>query len=80
MVQSLCALAKARAETVPFLMQSRKLLGSDVGVPCRRAVQQGLSPSPFSNSDLRWGREQFHLCKRCCVMTSLRERALSSHQ
>ena len=44
---SLCALAKARAETVPFLMQSRKLCGSDVGVPCRRAVQQGLSPSPF---------------------------------
>ena len=31
-----------------------KLLGSDVGVPCWRAVQQGRSPYSSSNSDLRW--------------------------
>ena len=49
----LCALAKARAETMPLLML--KLLDSDVEVPCWRAVQQGRSPCPSSNSDLRWG-------------------------
>ena len=53
-----------------------KLLGSDVGVPCWRAVQQGRSPCPSSNSGLRWGQVQFHLCKRCCVRTGLRERAV----
>ena len=49
----LCALAKARAETMPLLML--KLLDSDVEVPCWRAVQQGRSPCLSSNSDLRWG-------------------------
>ena len=27
------------------------------------------SPCPSLKSDLCWGREGFHLCKRCCVMT-----------
>ena len=48
-----------------------KLLGSDVGVPCWRAVQQGRSPCPSLNSGLRWGQVQFHLCKRCCVRTGV---------
>ena len=56
----------------------QKPRGSDAGVPFWRAAQQGGSPCRCWNSDLRWGRRQFHLCKRCCAMTGLREQALSS--
>ena len=45
-----------------------------VGVQCSKGVLH----VPPSNSGLRWGQVQFHLCKRCCVRIGLRERALSS--
>ena len=76
----LSALAKARAETMPFLMQSRAqaawLRRWSAMLACSAARTFSMS---LLEQRLALGTgSSFHLCKRCCVTQGLRERALSS--